>query len=127
MYAIQNKHTGQVIDYCDTLEQASYWLSKGFEAILTDNKIHISVEYIECGGPNGYGHHEESFSTYGSILRCAINLYKWMLSETSIWGPDARDIKDYFRHCYLYINGHNHTDWLQRQVNNIDTKTTIYI
>ena len=120
-YAIQNKNNGQVIDYCNSLEQAKYWLSEGFEAVPT-NRSHISVEYTELSGPWGYGHQEESFSTYGGLVRCIINLYKWIQSEFSVWGPDVRDIRDYFRRCRLYVNGKDRTAWLSRQIDKLNVK-----
>lgn len=120
-YAIQFKHNGQVIDYCNTVEQAEYWLKEhNVELVDTTNTSKLSVTYTELSGPWGYGHQEESFATYGGLKRCIINLYKWMQSEASVWGPDIRDIKDYFRHCSLYINNENKTEWLLSQIDKID-------
>ena len=123
-YAIQFKDSGRVIDYCETLEQAEYWLNDyPVEVVDTTKSSKITVTYTELGGPWGYGHQEESFATYGGLKRCIINLINWMKSETSVWGPDTKDIKDYFRHCSLYVNGKNKTQWLLGQIDKIDTKT----
>lgn len=118
IYAIQRLDNGQVFDYCETREQANHWLkmnSPKFELVPT-NLSHIVVTYTELGGPHGYGHQEESFATYGGIRRCIINLYKWMQRETSILGPDLRDIKDYFRNCHIIINGKDKSEWFLAQV-----------
>ena len=120
-YAIQFKQTGQVIDYCNTVEQAEYWLSEhNTELVEVAKATKLSVTYTELSGPWGYGHQEESFTTYGGLKRCIINLINWMKSEASVWGPDIRDIKDYFRHCSLYINNENKTKWLLSQIDKID-------
>ena len=123
-YAIQFKQTGQVIDYCDTVEQAEYWIKNHpVELVDTTKTTKLSVTYTELSGPWGYGHQEESFATYGGLKRCITNLINWMKSEANVWGPDTRDIKDYFRHCSLYINGKNKTEWLLSQIDKIDRKT----
>ena len=123
-YAIQFKQTGQVIDYCDTVEQAEYWIKNHpVELVDTTKTTKLSVTYTELSGPWGYGHQEESFATYGGLKRCITNLINWMKSAASIWGPDTRDIKDYFRHCSLYINNENKTQWLLNQINKIDRNT----
>jgi hypothetical protein len=123
-YAIQSKCNGQVIDYCNTQEQAEYWLKNHpVELVDTTKASKLSVTYTELGGPWGYGHQEESFITYGGLKRCIINLYNWMKSEASIWGPDVREVKDYFRHCSLYINNENKTQWLLNQIDKIDKST----
>ncbi len=126
-YAIQLKSTGQVIDYCNTPEQAEYWLSEhNTELIEVAKATKLSVTYTELSGPWGYGHQEESFATYGGLKRCIINLINWMKSEASVWGPDTRDIKGYFRHCSLYINNENKTQWLLNQIDKID-RNTIFV
>ena len=118
-YAIQYK--GQVIDYCNTIEEAKYWMKQHkVELVEIANASKIKVVYTELGGPWGYGHQEESFATYGGLKRCIINLYKWMQKEASVWGPDTRDIKDYFRHCSLTVNGKDKTEWLLSQIDKID-------
>ena len=124
-YAILYK--GQVLDYCNTKEQATYWMKMNkVELVEIANASKVEVIYTELGGPNGYGHQEPSFTTYGGLLPCVRRLYSWMQSEASIWGPDARDIRDYFRHCRLYINGEDKSAWLFRQIDNIDIKA-IYV
>lgn len=124
-YAIQHKNSGQLIDYCDTKEQAQWWLGnyQMVEIVDTDYASKLTVTYTELGGPWGYGHQEESFTTYGGLKTCISNLYKWMQSIARTFGPDAREIKDFLRHCSLYVNGKNKTSWLLSQVDKIDTKT----
>lgn len=94
-YAVQRIDNGQVIDYVDSPEQASYWLQMSnpkFELVAT-NTSSIIVTYTEFGGPNGYGHQEESFATYGGIVRCIVNLYKWAIKEASFFfGVQAQGI-----------------------------------
>lgn len=119
-YAVQRIDNGQVIDYVDTLEQASFWIQKeeGFEIVAT-NTSSVVVTYTELGGPNGYGHQEEPFTTYGGIVRCIINLYKWAIKEASFWGPSPRDIKDYLKKCSVIVNGQDRTQWFLAQVDKI--------
>ncbi len=128
-YAIINTQcNGQVIDYCETPEQASKLLEAypQFKLVEISKASKVLVEYTELGGPNGYGHQEPSFETYGSLMSCVRNLYNWMKSEYRAWGPDPRDIRDYFRHCRLYINGNDKSEWLFKQINEINLKT-IYV
>ena len=124
-YAIQHKASGQLVDYCHTLEQAAYWLNMGesLEVVDMTNSSRVEVIYTELGGPNGYGHQEPSFTTYGALLPCVRKLYRWLQNEARFWGPDPRDVRDYLRHCALYINGEDKSEWLQRQVDNISIKT----
>lgn len=123
-YAIQHKVSGQLVDYCYTLEQAAYWLSeKNLEAVDIEHSSRVEVIYTELGGPHGYGHQEPSFTTYGALLPCVRKLYRWLQSEARFWGPDPRDVRDYLRHCALYINGEDRTYWLLRQVDKITIKT----
>lgn len=123
-YAIQNKRSGQLIDYCETREQVLSWLtSYPVEAIEIEKASKVAVEYTELSGPWGYGHQEESFCTYGGLLTCIRRLIKWMQSTASTFGPDAREIKDFFRHCRLYVNGENKSEWLWEQMNKLDLKT----
>lgn len=122
-YAIQNVNSGQLIDYCETKEQALSWLtSYPVELVEIAKASKVSVQYTELSGPWGYGHQEESFCTYGGLIICIHRLIKWMQSIARTFGPDARDIKDFFRHCRLYVNGKDETDWLSRQVNKLDLK-----
>jgi hypothetical protein len=126
-YAIQLRDSGTVIDYCDTVEQANYWLKAGNVYLVETKKAScIKIEYTELSGPWGYGHQEESFATYGALLPCVRNLIKWIQREVRIWGPDVRDIKDYFRHCSLYVNGIDKSQWLWKQIEGLNIKT-IYV
>ena len=116
-YAIQLKSSGQVIDYCETKEQADFWLKNyPVELVDTTKVSKVTVWYTELSGHWGYGHQEESFATYGGLKRCIINLYKWIQSEVSIWGPDF----EYFRHCSLTVNNVDKTQWLLNQIDKID-------
>lgn len=117
-YAIQRIDNGQVIDYVDSIEQASFWMQKGFEIVATSTS-NVTVTYTELGGPNGYGHQEESFTTYGGIVRCVINLYKWAIQEANMRGPSPRDIKDYLKKCNVTINGQDKTAWFLSQVDKL--------
>ena len=120
-------YNGAVLDYCNTKEQATYWMKMNkVELVEIANASKVEVIYTELGGPNSYGHQEPSFTTYGGILTCIKRLYSWMQNEVSVWGPDARDIRDYFRHCRLYINGEDKSAWLFKQADNIDIKA-IYV
>jgi hypothetical protein len=120
-------YNGVVLDYCNTKEQATYWMKMNkVELVEIANASKVEVIYTELSGPNGYGHQDPSFTTYGGILTCIKRLYSWMQNEASIWGPDARDIRDYFRHCRLYINGEDKSTWLFKQADNIDIKA-IYV
>lgn len=122
-YAIQFKNNGVVVDYCDTKEQAQYWLNNyPVELVDTSNASKVIVQYTELSGPWEYGHQEESFATYGGLKRCIINLYKWIQNEVRVWGPDVRDIRDYFRHCHLSVNGEDKTQWLLRQIDKLSLK-----
>ena len=121
-YAIQRIDNGQVIDYCDTPEQAAGLLSienPKMELVDTTKTSYIKAVYTELGGPHGYGHQEESFATYGGITRCLAHFYRWAKSETHIWGPYASDLKIHFRHYHIEINGEDKTDWFQAQVDKI--------
>jgi hypothetical protein len=122
-YAVQNRNSGQLIDYCETREQALNWLtSYPVELVEVAKASKVVVEYTELSGPWGYGHQEESFCTYGGLLPCVRRLIKWMQSIASTFGPDARDIKDFFRHCRLYVNGEDKSEWLFKQVSKLDLK-----
>jgi hypothetical protein len=120
-YAILHKISGQLIDLCDSIEQANWFINQPekFELVDITHSSKIEVEYTELGGPNGYGHQEPSFITFGGLLTCIRRLYTWMQSEARFWGPDPRDIRDYFRHCRLYINGEDKSEWLFKQINNL--------
>ena len=123
-YAIQNKYSGQLIDYCETEEQAICWItSYPVELVEISKASKVSVQYTELSGPCGYGHQEESFCTYGGLLPCVRRLIKWMQSIASTFGPDAREIRDFFQHCELYVNGENKSEWLWEQSRKLDLKT----
>lgn len=128
-YAVQHKNYGQLVCECDTLADALKVVdhnSSYLEAIEIDNSSHLIVNYIELGGPYGYGHQEVSFETYGGLIRVIINFYKWVQHTTRVFGPDYRDVKDFFRHCSLYVNGVDKTDWLIKQVHKLN-KDKIFI
>ena len=63
-YAIQHKISGQVIDYCETRDQAQWFLNQSnkFELVEIANASKVEVIYTELGGPSGYGHQEPSLS-----------------------------------------------------------------
>lgn len=127
-YAILLKSNGQLIDYCESIEQADWFVNQpnAFELVEIANASKVEVIYTELGGPNGYGHQEPSFTTYGGLLTCIKNLYKWIQSEARIWGPDPCDIKDYFKNCRLYVNGEDKFDWWHNQYQKLDLKS-LYI
>lgn len=125
MLAIQHKVSGQLVDYCDTMEQAQPLLdwNSELEVVDTANASKVEVIYTELGGPWGYGHQEPSFTTHGGLLPCIRHLIKWMQNTARTFGPDARDIKDFFRHCNLCVNGEDKSEWLWEQMNKLDLKT----
>ena len=124
-YAILSKSNGQLIDFCESIEQAEWFVNQPdkFELVDTTHSSKIEVIYTELGGPWGYGHQEPSFTTYGGLLPCIRRLYKWMQEEARIWGPDPRDIRDYFKNCRLYINGEDMFDWWYNQYQKLDLKS----
>ena len=124
-YAILSKQNGQLMDYCESIEQASWFVNQPdvFELVEIAKASKVEVIYTELGGPNGYGHQEPSFITYGSLLSCIRRLMKWMQEETKVWGPNPRDIKDYFKNCRLYVNGEDMFDWWYNQYQKLDLKS----
>jgi len=124
-YAIQHKISGQVIDYCETKDQAKWFLNQPdkFELVDTTHSSKIEIIYTELGGPWGYGHQEPSFTTYGGLLPCIRRLISWMQKEARVWGPDPRDIRDYFKNCRLYVNGEDKFDWWYNQYQKLDLKS----
>ena len=124
-YAILSKSNGQLMDYCESIEQANWFVNQPdvFELVDTTHSSKIEVIYTELGGPNGYGHQEPSFTTYGGLLPCIRRLYKWMQEEARVWGPDPRDIRDYFKNCRLYVNGEDKFDWWYNQYQKLDLKS----
>lgn len=121
-YAVQRIDNGQVIDYVDSPEQASFWIQReeGFEIVPTNTSSVVVVAYTELGGPNGYGHQEEPFKTHGGIVRCIINLYKWVKQEVSVWGPNLWEVKSYFRRCHVTVNGQDETEWFLTQIDKLE-------
>lgn len=120
MYAIQLTSNGQLVDLCESKEQAASWIKKyPVEVVDTTNASCIEVIYTELGGPQGYGHQEPSFTTYGSLVPCMKNLFKWMQESARTFGPDWREIRDFFNHCRLYVNHEDKSNWLFKQVDKI--------
>ena len=116
-YAIQRISNGEVVEKVDKKEDAKWFLEtypEVFELIDIQNLSCVVVDYAEVGGPWGYGHQEESFRTYGSLVRCMINLEKFVQEYTRTFGPDPHDIYDYFRHCSLTVNGKDRTEWFHK-------------
>jgi hypothetical protein len=124
-YAILSKSNGQLMDYCESIEQADWFINQPdvFELVEIANASKVEVIYTELGGPNGYGHQEPSFTTYGGLLPCIRRLINWMKEEARIWGPDPRDIRDYFKNCRLYVNGEDKFDWWYNQYQKLDLKS----
>lgn len=129
MYAVQYKTNGSLVDLYPTLEDASaifHEYPNIFEIVDTDTASSIRVEYIEISTANSYGHQEVSFETYGGIIPCLNNFYKWVLEECKIFGPDYRDIKDYFNHCSVYVNSINKTKWFQKEVAKMNKNNSVW-
>ena len=123
--AILLKSNGQLIDYCESIEQANWFINQPdkFELVDTTHSSKIEVIYTELGGPWGYGHQEPSFTTYGGLLSCIRRLISWMQEESRVWGPDPRDIRDYFKNCRLYVNGEDKFEWFYQQYQKLDLKS----
>lgn len=126
-YAIQHKTNGQLVDYCESIEQAAPLLEKCnyLELVELENSSKIELNYIELGGPWGYGCNTPEFTTYGGLLKCIRRLIQYLQDSARTFGPDPRDIKDYFRHCHLYVNGEDKSQWLWEQTDKINLKTII--
>ena len=122
--AVQHKKNGQLVFYADTVEEIKVDLEL-FDIVPT-NLSYIKVTYTELSGPQGYGHQEPAFTTYGSIIRCLINLGKWMQETAVVFGPDPRDIRDYFKHCSIMCNDKDMTSWLLKVIETIPMKNTLY-
>lgn len=122
-YAIISKTNGILIDYCNSIEEANYFINKGCILIETAKASKIEVIYTELGCPTGYGHQEPSFITYGSINNCICNLIKWMQQTTRTFGPNSRYIREFFGNCRLYVNNIDKSNWLFNQMNKFDRKT----
>lgn len=114
MYAIQFKVSGQLVYCCGAQEEAISFIKDcpNLEVINTNNLLKVSVNYTELGGPYGYGHQEESFASYGPLNKVISNLFRWAKETTSTFGPDYRDIKDFFKNCKvrLIINNQEEID-----------------
>ena len=128
MYSIQRKSNGANIMNVSTGEEAQELLKKNpeFEIVPTNTSC-IIVRYTELGGPNGYGHDEESFRTYGGITRCFINLMKWVNETIRTFGPDYREIKDFFKHCSIEVNGEDQTSSFMDKIHEIVSKEYLYV
>lgn len=128
MYSIQRRDDGTHIMHVGTIEEAQDFLKKypDYEAVPTNTSC-IVVRYAELGGPWGYGHAEESFRTYGGIIRCYINLIKWINDAIRTFGPDYREIKEFFKYCHLEVNEENKTTEFLEYINKMITKKYLYI
>lgn len=125
MIALQHKASGQLICYYDSMGQAREMYPDMPECLClvdTDKAIKLEVVYTELGGPWGYGTKSPEFTTYGPLKGVIRKLIIWMKETTRTFGPDPRDVKDFFRHCSLTVGGENKTDWILRQVENINLK-----
>lgn len=111
-----------LMDVYDTYQDASNVVSHivehnpgiNIDVVDTDKASHLKVTYTELTSPYGYGHHEVSFETYGGIKECLIRLVNWVKTQERIFGPDWRDIRDYFRNCNVYVNDQDKTRWFNR-------------
>ena len=128
MYSVQRRDNGVHIMYVNTIEEAQDFLKKypECECVSTATSC-IVVRYTELGGPHGYGHAEESFRTYGGIVRCFINLRKWVNSTTRVFGPDYKDILNFFRHCSVEVNGKDLTSVFMNDINKLVNRNYLYI
>lgn len=127
MFALQNANNGQFIAPFESIEQARPLLEKYdyLELVEIENSTKIELNYIELGGPWGYGCNTPEFTTYGGLLKCIRHLIQYLQESARTFGPDPRDIKDYFHHCHLYVNGEDKSEWLWKQTDKIDLKTII--
>jgi hypothetical protein len=129
-YAILCKESGDLYTKCEDPNdpQVKRMLehSPELEVVDTKHTSHLFIHYAEMGGPNGYGYEEPAFETYGSLNDCIRRMLKWMQKEVTFWGPDPRDVRDYFRHCSLTINGKDYTKRWLIEVDKINMKT-LYI
>ena len=128
MYSIQRRDNGVHIMHVDTIEKAQNFLKKYPECeCVSTNTSYVIVRYCKPSGPYGYGHSEESFRTYGGIIRCYINLIKWVNDIIRTFGPDYREIKEFFKYCHLEINEENKTTEFLEYINKMITKKYLYI
>lgn len=84
-----------------------------YEIAECESLSHLVVSYTELSTPNMYGHHEISFETYGGIVTVLNRLVNWVKHTERVFGPDWRDVRDYFRHCTVMINGQDKTEWFR--------------
>ena len=127
-YSIQRIDDGTHIMHVNTLEEAQNFLKKYPECeCVSTNTSCVIVRYCEPSGPHGYGHSEESFRTYGETNQCFINLRKWVNSTARIFGPDYRNIRDFFKHCSVEVNGKDLTSVFIYSINKLITKDYLYI
>ena len=128
MYSIQWRDNGAHIMHMDTIEEAQDLIKHYPECeYVSTNTSCVIVWYCEPSGPYGYGHSEESFRTYGGIIRCYINLIKWVNDTIRTFGPDYREIKEFFKYCQLEINEENKTTESLEYINKMITKKYLYI
>lgn len=112
-YSIQRIDNGNMVDIFPSLESAQPILSRYpdiLEAVPT-NTSKLEVYYVELAGPSGYGCNIPEFTTYGGVKRVIINFIKWAMHSAEVFGPDKRDIRDFYRNLRIYINDENHSDW----------------
>lgn len=113
-WAVLRRDNGQLVDKYPTKESADKMTSNAPEYLETAyvaNASKLEACYVEMAGPNGYGCNIPEFTTYGGIKRCIINFIKWAIESAKTFGPDARDIADYYRNLRIYVNGESHSDW----------------
>lgn len=128
MYSVQRKDNGAHIMNMDTIEEAQDFVKHYPECeYVSTNTSCVIVWYCEPSGPYGYGHTEESFRTYGGIIRCYINLIKWVNDTIRTFGLDYREIKEFFRYCHLEVNEENKTTEFLEYINKLITKEYLYI
>lgn len=122
MYALMIRENYDVLDVYETYQDAFDVMSRILERepdiyikiADTDRTSHLKVTYTELASPYGYGHHEISFETYGGIKECLIRLVNWVKDTERAFGPDWRDVRDYFRGCNIYINNQDKTKWFHK-------------
>lgn len=130
MYAIIVNNN--VLDKCDNISDFSNWIewckNKGIRYKIVDmsKASSIKVYYTEMGGSSGYGHQEVSFEMYGGIVTCLHCLGNWAKDIQSTFGPDYRDIRDFFKQCRCYVNGEDKSEWFWKVFEDTLKKDMIY-
>ena len=128
MYSVQRKDNGVHIMHVDTIEEAQNFVKHYPECeYIPTNTSCIIVRYCEPSGPYSYGHAEESFRTYGGIIRCYINFIKWVNSIIRLFGPDYREIKDFFKYCHLEVNEEDRTTDFLNYIDKLITRKYLFI